>query len=116
MLLVKHQKLVFIPSYHCRKPRTDFCGSGESVGDDDVSNRRAGTPVHVEKPYVEQLTHRLEPVYCRVLEIVVEAHVVEGEEPGAHEAEGDDEQEPVLRRVEGRRCAHHAQDGQRLQS
>ena len=59
--------------------------------------------------------HRLEPVDCRVLEIGVEAHVVEGEEPGAGEAEGHDQQEPVLRRVERRRCAHHAQDRQRLQ-
>ena len=57
----------------------------------------------------------MEPVDGGVLEIVVEAHVVEGEEARAQEAEGDDEEEPVLRRVERRRRAHHAQDGQRLQ-
>ena len=62
-----------------------------------------------------QAAHRLEPVDGRVLEIGVEAHVVEGEEAGAGEAEGHDEQEPVLRRVERRRRAHHAQDRQRLQ-
>ena len=40
--------------------------------------------------------------------------MVETQEDGSHEAEGDDEQEPVLCAGEGRGTAGHAQKGQDL--